>query len=85
MGPGSIDLKTRNSIIPSVFLDKKFRIYNGKSFVSIIISRDMVGHKFGEFSITKVLGSQIAKSVVLKAERKRREKLLAKINRNKNN
>lgn len=77
----SFNITNRKSIIPFTFLDKRIRIYNGKTFISIIVSRDKVGHKFGEFSITKVLSGDISKSVALKAERKRREKLLAKSNK----
>ena len=28
-------------------------IYNGKSFISLKITEDMVGHKFGEFATTR--------------------------------
>jgi len=34
----------------------------------------MVGQKFGEFSITKVLGSAISLSMELKAKRKKKSK-----------
>jgi small subunit ribosomal protein S19 len=30
-----------------------FLIYNGKKFIPITISEDMVGHKLGEFSPTR--------------------------------
>ena len=30
-----------------------FLIYNGKKFIPITVSEDMVGHKFGEFSPTR--------------------------------
>ena len=31
----------------------KFLIYNGKKFIPITISEDMVGHKLGEFAPTR--------------------------------
>ena len=34
-------------------LNKKFLIYNGKSFYKIIISKEMVGYRFGEFVFTR--------------------------------
>ena len=44
---------SRNSdIIPS-FLGLTFNIYNGKSFNEIVVSEEMIGHKFGEFSFTR--------------------------------
>lgn len=49
----------RNSIISSFFLNKKFRIYNGIWQLTLNIKSGMIGHKFGEFSITKRLGREI--------------------------
>jgi len=34
-------------------LDKKFLIYNGKSFFKLIVSKEMVGYRFGEFIFTR--------------------------------
>ena len=39
----------KSTIIPD-FVGISFLIYNGKKFIPITISEDMVGHKFGEFS-----------------------------------
>ena len=41
-----------SNIIPG-FVGTSFLIYNGKKFISITISEDMVGHKFGEFAPTR--------------------------------
>ena len=35
------------------FIGISFLIYNGKKFIPITVSEDMVGHKFGEFSPTR--------------------------------
>ena len=35
------------------FVGISFLIYNGKKFIPITISEDMVGHKFGEFAPTR--------------------------------
>lgn len=40
------------TIIPQ-FIGKKVFIYNGKEYHSISVSAEMVGHKFGEFVITR--------------------------------
>ena len=42
----------KSTIIPD-FVGISFLIYNGKKFISLTISEDMVGHKFGEFSPTR--------------------------------
>jgi len=34
-------------------LNKKFLVYNGKSFYKLIISKEMVGYRFGEFVFTR--------------------------------
>jgi small subunit ribosomal protein S19 len=44
---------SRNSIITEEFLDKTVLIYNGKSFISVKITREKLGYKFGEFSFTR--------------------------------
>ena len=42
----------KSTIIPD-FVGVSFLIYNGKKFIPITISEDMVGHKLGEFSPTR--------------------------------
>jgi len=44
---------SRNSTIIPEFVGTNFLIHNGKKFISITISEDMVGHKLGEFSPTR--------------------------------
>ena len=44
---------SRNSIIIPKFLGLKFNIHSGKNFLEIQVSKEMVGHKFGEFSPTR--------------------------------
>ena len=41
------------------FLNRRVLIYNGLKFISIIIKENMIGHKFGEFVLTKKIGAQI--------------------------
>ena len=42
----------KSTIIPD-FVGTSFLIYNGKKFIPITISEDMVGHKLGEFAPTR--------------------------------
>ena len=48
-----IKIWSRKSTIIPDFVGSSFMIHNGKKFISISISEDMVGHKFGEFSPTR--------------------------------
>jgi small subunit ribosomal protein S19 len=43
----------RSSIIPSRLIGKTVLIHNGKTFKRVIIDREKVGFKFGEFSFTR--------------------------------
>ncbi|MDR2777712.1 MAG: 30S ribosomal protein S19 [Rickettsiales bacterium] len=42
----------RSTILPQ-FVGLSFAVYNGKKFIPVLVSEDMVGHKFGEFSPTR--------------------------------
>jgi small subunit ribosomal protein S19 len=44
---------SRNSTIIPEFVGHSFLIHNGKTFIPIRISEEMVGHKLGEFSPTR--------------------------------
>ena len=43
----------RSTIIPD-FVGATLSVYNGKSFIPVFVTEDMVGHKLGEFSPTWV-------------------------------
>ena len=43
----------RSTIIPD-FVGVTLSVYNGKSFIPVFITEDIVGHKLGEFSPTRV-------------------------------
>ena len=53
--PNRKPIKTwsRKSTILPDFVGISFLIYNGKKFIPITISEDMVGHKLGEFAPTR--------------------------------
>ena len=42
----------RSTILPN-FVGYTFQIHNGKTFKSITINNDMVGHKLGELALTR--------------------------------
>lgn len=44
---------SRRSVILPKFIGKNYIVYNGKNFISLRVSEDMVGHKFGEFANTR--------------------------------
>ena len=44
---------SRDSTIIPDFVGHSFLIHNGKSFIPITVSEEMVGHKLGEFAATR--------------------------------
>lgn len=49
----SISIISRNSEIVPAFLGLTFNVYNGKNYVEITVTDEMIGYKFGEFSYTR--------------------------------
>ena len=43
----------RVSQIPPEFVGKYFKVHNGRVFVDVFVTEDMVGHRLGEFSLTR--------------------------------
>lgn len=42
----------RSTILPQ-FVGLTFGVYNGKKFIPVLVSEEMIGHKFGEFAPTR--------------------------------
>jgi small subunit ribosomal protein S19 len=42
----------RSTILPQ-FVGLTFGVYNGRKFVPVLVTEDMIGHKLGEFSPTR--------------------------------
>ena len=40
----------------TIFLGHTFAVHNGKEFIPVYITEDMVGHKLGEFALTRKFG-----------------------------
>ena len=45
----------RSTIYPN-FIGLTFAVHNGKEFIPVYVTEDMVGHKLGEFALTRKFG-----------------------------
>jgi small subunit ribosomal protein S19 len=45
---------SRRSMITPDFVGQTFLVHNGKGFSTVYVSENMVGHKLGEFSPTRI-------------------------------
>jgi len=45
----------RSTIFPD-FIGHTFAVHNGKDFIPVYVTEDMVGHKLGEFAPTRKFG-----------------------------
>jgi len=44
---------SRRSVILPEFVGLTFAVHNGRKFISIYVTEEMIGHKLGEFSHTR--------------------------------
>ena len=49
----------RSTILPS-FVGLTFNVYNGRKFIPVAVSEEMVGHKLGEFAPTRTFPGHAA-------------------------
>ena len=49
----------RSTILPH-FVGLTFGVYNGKKFLPVLVTENMVGHKFGEFAPTRTFHGHAA-------------------------
>jgi small subunit ribosomal protein S19 len=54
----------RCTVIPE-FVGVTFMVHNGKLFHKVLITEDMVGHKLGEFSLTRVFRGHSSKKIAV--------------------
>ena len=47
----------RRSMIPPEFVGQTLAVHNGRKFLPVFITENMVGHKLGEFSPTRTFRS----------------------------
>jgi len=55
---------SRRSTVTPDFVGHTFNVHNGKTFIPVFVTENMVGHKLGEFSPTRIFkkhGSHTAK------------------------
>lgn len=50
---GVIKTWARASVISPEMIGFVFGVHNGKTHVEVLVTEDMVGHRFGEFSLTR--------------------------------
>jgi small subunit ribosomal protein S19 len=55
-----IKIWSRRSTILPQFVGLTFGVYNGQKHIPVYVTEDMVGHKFGEFSPTRIFQSHSA-------------------------
>lgn len=80
--PGEI-IKTwaRDCTISPEMISFTFGVYNGKEFIPVKVTEEMVGHKLGEFSPTTKFfrhGGKMQRELEQKAAEKEKEKLKEK-------
>lgn len=70
MGSSNNPIKTyaRKSQIAPIFVGKTFEVHNGKKFINVYVTEDMVGHRLGEFAPTRTFKGhgRIVKRVIEK-------------------
>ncbi len=50
---GEIKTWSRQSMILPEFIGHTFQVHNGKKFIPVLVTENMVGHRLGEFSPTR--------------------------------
>lgn len=58
----------RSSQVAPEFVGKYFKVHNGKVFVDVFVTEDMVGHRIGEFAPTRTFRGhgQVVKRIIEK-------------------
>lgn len=58
----------RASQIPPEFVGHRFLVHNGKNFIEVFVTEDMVGHRLGEFAPTRTFRGhgQVVKRIIEK-------------------
>jgi small subunit ribosomal protein S19 len=70
MGEKGKPIKTwaRGSQIAPEFVGKYFTVHNGRTFIEVFVTEDMVGHRLGEFAPTRTFRGhgQVVKRIIEK-------------------
>lgn len=51
----------RSSTIVPDFIGHTFMVHNGRAFISVYVTEEMIGHKLGEFALTRTFRGHGAK------------------------
>jgi small subunit ribosomal protein S19 len=54
---------SRRSMIPPEFVGHTIAVHNGKKFIPVFVTENMVGHKLGEFAPTRTFRSHGGRKV----------------------
>lgn len=60
---------SRRSMVMPEFVGLTFEVHDGRNFIPVFITENMVGHRLGEFAVTRTFrrhGSMTDKTVALK-------------------
>lgn len=68
-GRRSIKTWSRRSMVMPDFVGLTIEVHNGRNFIPVFVTENMVGHRLGEFAPTRIFrrhGSMTDKTVALK-------------------
>ena len=57
---------SRRSVITPDFIGLNFNVHNGRKFVAVYVTENMVGHKLGELALTRTFHGHAADSKKVK-------------------
>jgi small subunit ribosomal protein S19 len=64
-------LWSRSSTVPESMIGNFVLIHNGKEFKKVLVIREKVGFKFGDFSFTRKYTSKIKSSKIVQTKKKK--------------
>jgi len=59
----------RACVIVPEFVGHTFQVHNGRAFIDVLVTEDMVGHRLGEFSLTRMFRGHTNKKEGVKTKR----------------
>ncbi|MBU1104907.1 30S ribosomal protein S19 [Candidatus Parcubacteria bacterium] len=68
---GAIKTWSRRSTISPEMVGLNFEVHNGKTFIGVFVTESMVGHKLGEFSLTRTFRTHSRKGLKKESSAKR--------------
>ena len=61
---------SRPSTILPDFVGQTFSVHNGKNFIKVFVTENMIGHKLGEFAPTRIFKGHSGSKMKLKITKK---------------